>query len=122
MLRCAVEQLCFALLCPPYCRSVEYCTAWHTRVRHVGRTAQVEHPVLIHAPLEKFEDVQMPLFLTKQEKKRLRKRNRFEAEKEKQDKIRSLATRATLRLTPEPYACGRMRARTCICTRGAVPH
>lgn len=48
----------------------------------------VEHPVLIHAPLEKFEDVQMPLFLTKQEKKRLRKRNRFEAEKEKQDKIR----------------------------------
>jgi len=48
----------------------------------------VEHPVLVHAPLEKFEDVQMPLFLTKQEKKRLRKRNRFEAEKEKQDKIR----------------------------------
>ena len=71
--------------------------------------------MLIHAPLEKFEDVQMPLFLTKQEKKRLRKRNRFEAEKEKQDKIRSLATRATLR-PPKPYACGRMRARTRIRT------
>merc|ERR1719357_2512331 len=56
-------------------------------VRQDAITNLVEHPIQLK-PLEAGGNVQIPVFLTKKEQKKLRRQNRREAWKEKQDKIR----------------------------------
>ncbi|XP_065224726.1 U4/U6 small nuclear ribonucleoprotein Prp3-like [Planococcus citri] len=51
-------------------------------------THLVEHPIQMKPPSDPLKPVFMPLFLTKQEKKKLRRQNRREAWKEEQEKIR----------------------------------
>jgi U4/U6 small nuclear ribonucleoprotein PRP3 len=50
-------------------------------------TNLIEHPIQMK-PLEAITPNQVPVFLTKREMKKLRRQNRREAWKEKQDKIR----------------------------------
>ncbi|CAI8057146.1 U4/U6 small nuclear ribonucleoprotein Prp3, partial [Geodia barretti] len=52
-----------------------------------GITRLIEHPVMIKPPGELSRPVQVPIMLTKRERKKLRKQRRREAEKEKQEKI-----------------------------------
>ncbi|XP_023346110.1 U4/U6 small nuclear ribonucleoprotein Prp3 [Eurytemora carolleeae] len=47
----------------------------------------IEHPIQLQ-PLESTKSVSVPMFLTKKEQKKMRRQNRREAWKEKQDKIR----------------------------------
>ena len=47
----------------------------------------IEHPIQLK-PMESNRTVHVPMFLTKKERKKLRRQNRREAWKEKQDKIR----------------------------------
>ena len=56
-------------------------------VREDAITNLVEHPIQLK-PLEPSGPVHIPVFLTKKEQKKLRRQNRREAWKEKQDKIR----------------------------------
>jgi U4/U6 small nuclear ribonucleoprotein PRP3 len=48
----------------------------------------IEHPTQMRPPTEPSEPEYMPVFLTKKEKKKLRRQNRRETWKEKQEKIR----------------------------------
>jgi len=57
------------------------------KVRDGAITSLIEHPIQL-APLEDNETVVTPMFLTKKEQKKLRRQNRREAWKEKQDKVR----------------------------------
>ncbi|KAK0057049.1 U4/U6 small nuclear ribonucleoprotein Prp3 [Biomphalaria pfeifferi] len=58
------------------------------RLAYHGITNLVEHPTQIAPPVEVKEDVSIPVYLTKAERKKLRRQNRREAEKEIQEKIR----------------------------------
>ncbi|XP_034945371.1 uncharacterized protein Prp3 [Chelonus insularis] len=51
-------------------------------------TNLVEHPIQVKPPTESLKPVYMPVFLTKKERKKLRRQNRREAWKEEQEKIR----------------------------------
>ncbi|XP_053598579.1 U4/U6 small nuclear ribonucleoprotein Prp3 [Microplitis demolitor] len=51
-------------------------------------TNLVEHPIQMRPPTESSKPVYMPVFLTKKERKKLRRQNRREAWKEEQEKIR----------------------------------
>ncbi|KAJ8683809.1 hypothetical protein QAD02_019601 [Eretmocerus hayati] len=51
-------------------------------------TNLVEHPAQMRPPTEPLKPVYMPVFLTKKERKKLRRQNRREAWKEEQEKIR----------------------------------
>ncbi|KAK9368765.1 pre-mRNA processing factor 3-domain-containing protein [Lipomyces kononenkoae] len=51
-------------------------------------TVYVQHPIPINAPWEKNAPVVKPLYLTKKELKRIRKTDRAESHKDKQDRIR----------------------------------
>ncbi|KFM61208.1 U4/U6 small nuclear ribonucleoprotein Prp3, partial [Stegodyphus mimosarum] len=53
-----------------------------------GVTALVEHPIQMKSPCDSSQPVFIPLYLTKKERKKLRRQNRREAWKEKQEKIR----------------------------------
>ncbi|XP_012943717.1 U4/U6 small nuclear ribonucleoprotein Prp3 [Aplysia californica] len=53
-----------------------------------GVTSLVEHPIQIAAPVEVKNEAAIPVYLTKGERKKLRRQNRREAEKELQEKIR----------------------------------
>ncbi|XP_054713367.1 U4/U6 small nuclear ribonucleoprotein Prp3-like [Uloborus diversus] len=53
-----------------------------------GVTALVEHPIQMKPPSDSSQPVFIPLYLTKKERKKLRRQNRREAWKEKQEKIR----------------------------------
>ncbi|XP_055947967.1 U4/U6 small nuclear ribonucleoprotein Prp3-like [Argiope bruennichi] len=53
-----------------------------------GVTALVEHPIQMKSPCDASQQVFIPLYLTKKERKKLRRQNRREAWKEKQEKIR----------------------------------
>jgi U4/U6 small nuclear ribonucleoprotein PRP3 len=53
-----------------------------------GITHLVEHPMQMRPPGEPISEVTLPVFLTKKEQKKLRRQNRREAWKEKQEKIR----------------------------------
>ncbi|GIY63806.1 hypothetical protein CDAR_601471 [Caerostris darwini] len=53
-----------------------------------GVTALVEHPIQMKPPCDSSQPVFIPLYLTKKERKKLRRQNRREAWKEKQEKIR----------------------------------
>ena len=53
-----------------------------------GITHLIEHPMQLRPPSEPFKPIPMPVFLTKKEKKKLRRQNRRELWKEKQEKIR----------------------------------
>lgn len=55
--------------------------------RDTAITNLIEHPIQMK-PLEPNQAVHVPVFLTKKERKKLRRQNRREAWKEKQDKIR----------------------------------
>jgi len=53
-----------------------------------GITHLIEHPLQLKPPAEPSKPILLPVFLTKKEKKKLRRQNRREAWKEKQEKIR----------------------------------
>jgi len=57
------------------------------KLRDGAITSLIEHPIQLK-PLEDNRPVSVPMFLTKQEQKKLRRQNRREAWKEKQDKVR----------------------------------
>ncbi len=57
------------------------------RLRDGAITQLIEHPIQM-MPLEPNKPVHVPVFLTKKARKKLRRQNRREAWKEKQDKIR----------------------------------
>lgn len=57
------------------------------QIREGAITNLIEHPIQLQ-PLESNKPVHIPMFLTKKEMKKLRRQNRREAWKEKQDKIR----------------------------------
>ncbi|GIY21327.1 hypothetical protein CEXT_542202 [Caerostris extrusa] len=65
-----------------------------------GVTALVEHPIQMKPPCDSSQPVFIPLYLTKKERKKLRRQNRREAWKEKQEKIR-----LGLEPPPEPKVC-----------------
>ncbi|XP_071490172.1 U4/U6 small nuclear ribonucleoprotein Prp3-like [Diadema antillarum] len=56
--------------------------------KYTGITNLVEHPIQMEAPGGVIEDVEMPIFLTKKERKKLRRQKRRETLKEMQEKIR----------------------------------
>ncbi|XP_076338997.1 pre-mRNA processing factor 3 [Tachypleus tridentatus] len=53
-----------------------------------GITNFVEHPTQMKAPTDPMKPTHLPVYLTKKERKKLRRQNRREAWKEKQEKIR----------------------------------
>lgn len=53
-----------------------------------GITHLIEHPMQMKPPTEPSKPIALPVFLTKKEQKKLRRQNRREAWKEKQEKIR----------------------------------
>ena len=63
------------------------CNYENFRIRNDAVTNLIEHPIQM-MPLEPNKPVHLPVFLTKKERKKLRRQNRREAWKEKQDKIR----------------------------------
>ena len=56
--------------------------------KYDGITHLIEHPIQMKPPAEPVKPIPLPVFLTKREKKKLRRQNRREAWKEKQEKIR----------------------------------
>ncbi|RWS29002.1 U4/U6 small nuclear ribonucleoprotein Prp3-like protein [Leptotrombidium deliense] len=56
--------------------------------KYDGITHLIEHPMQMRPPAEPSKAALLPVFLTKKEKKKLRRQNRREAWKEKQEKIR----------------------------------
>ena len=56
--------------------------------KYEGITILIEHPMQMKPPFEPTKPVLLPVFLTKKERKKLRRQNRREAWKEKQEKIR----------------------------------
>jgi U4/U6 small nuclear ribonucleoprotein PRP3 len=53
-----------------------------------GITHLIEHPMQLRPPAEPTKPIPLPIFLTKKEQKKLRRQNRRETWKEKQEKIR----------------------------------
>ncbi|KAL8614954.1 hypothetical protein ACOMHN_049105 [Nucella lapillus] len=60
-----------------------------------GITQLVEHPIQLKPPADQTQTISIPVYLTKKERKKLRRQSRQEAEKELQEKIR-------LGLAPQP--------------------
>ncbi|CAG2118405.1 unnamed protein product [Medioppia subpectinata] len=56
--------------------------------KYDGITHLVEHPIQMKPPAEPTKPVLLPVFLTQRERKKLRRQNRREAWKDKQEKIR----------------------------------
>ncbi|XP_033100866.1 U4/U6 small nuclear ribonucleoprotein Prp3-like [Anneissia japonica] len=54
----------------------------------VGITHLVEHPIQLKPPGDKDAAVEVPIFLTKKERKKIRRQSRREADLEKQEKVR----------------------------------
>ena len=67
------------------------------KIREGAITNLIEHPIQLQ-PLESNKAVHIPMFLTKKEMKKMRRQNRRETWKEKQDKIRN-AHQQTFTLT-----------------------
>uniref|UniRef100_A0A5K3EX81 PRP3 domain-containing protein n=1 Tax=Mesocestoides corti TaxID=53468 RepID=A0A5K3EX81_MESCO len=65
-------------------------------------TDLIEHPIKMKAPTELHKPPEIPLLLTKKERKKLRRQNRQEAQKERQERVR-----LGLEKPPEPK-CVRM--------------
>ncbi|CAG7674038.1 unnamed protein product [Allacma fusca] len=57
-------------------------------VDEINVTNLIEHPIQLRCPTEPTDPVYLPVFLTKKEQKKLRRQNRREAWKEKQEKVR----------------------------------
>ncbi|KAL1505948.1 hypothetical protein ABEB36_005391 [Hypothenemus hampei] len=57
-------------------------------IKHDSINNLVEHPTQIRCPTDPIKPVYMPVFLTKKERKKLRRQNRREMWKEEQEKIR----------------------------------
>ncbi|XP_020801839.1 U4/U6 small nuclear ribonucleoprotein Prp3 [Drosophila serrata] len=57
-------------------------------IRQAAITNLIEHPTQMKPPNEPLKPVYLPVFLTKKERKKLRRQNRREAWKEEQEKIR----------------------------------
>ncbi|XP_076447433.1 U4/U6 small nuclear ribonucleoprotein Prp3-like [Babylonia areolata] len=66
-----------------------------------GITQLVEHPIQLKPPADQTQSISIPVYLTKKERKKLRRQSRQEAEKELQEKIR-------LGLAPQPEPKVRM--------------
>ncbi|RZF35200.1 hypothetical protein LSTR_LSTR017556, partial [Laodelphax striatellus] len=60
----------------------------HMLCKEAAITNLVEHPTQIKSAAEAAKPTYMPVFLTKKERKKLRRQNRREAWKEEQEKIR----------------------------------
>ncbi|XP_005180664.1 U4/U6 small nuclear ribonucleoprotein Prp3 isoform X2 [Musca domestica] len=58
------------------------------KIRQSAITNLIEHPTQMKPPNEPLKPVYLPVFLTKKERKKLRRQNRREAWKEEQEKIR----------------------------------
>jgi len=56
--------------------------------KYEGVTNLIEHPTQMRPPLESMKPDSLPVYLTKKERKKLRRQNRREGWKEKQEKIR----------------------------------
>ncbi|XP_022081953.1 U4/U6 small nuclear ribonucleoprotein Prp3-like [Acanthaster planci] len=56
--------------------------------KYVGITNLVEHPIQMNPPAEITKTVNMPIYLTKKERKKLRRQTRREIQKELQEKVR----------------------------------
>nr|XP_023021766.1 U4/U6 small nuclear ribonucleoprotein Prp3 [Leptinotarsa decemlineata] len=76
-----------------------YCTMVGDEIAFKESTINnlVEHPTQMRCPTDPIKPVYMPVFLTKKERKKLRRQNRREAWKEEQEKIR-----LGLEAPPEP--------------------
>lgn len=59
-----------------------------TTIKSSTITNLVEHPTQMRPPTDPLKPIYMPVFLTKKERKKLRRQNRREAWKEEQEKIR----------------------------------
>lgn len=59
-----------------------------TRDKMFGITNLVEHPIQMKPPAEPEKPPEIPVYLTKKERKKLRRQNRQEAQKDEQEKIR----------------------------------
>lgn len=68
-----------------------------TTIKSLTITNLVEHPTQIRPPTDPLKPIYMPVFLTKKERKKLRRQNRRETWKEEQEKIR-----LGLEAPPEP--------------------
>lgn len=51
-------------------------------------TDLIEHPIKLKAPTDLNKPPEIPLLLTKKERKKLRRQNRQEAQKERQERVR----------------------------------
>lgn len=71
------------------------------KVHFDGITTLVEHPTMMKPPAEPEKEIAIPVYLTKKERKKLRRQNQTEAQKELQEKIR-------LGLVPPPEPKVRM--------------
>ncbi|XP_018341920.1 PREDICTED: U4/U6 small nuclear ribonucleoprotein Prp3 [Trachymyrmex septentrionalis] len=68
-----------------------------TTIKNLTITNLVEHPTQMRPPTDPLKPIYMPVFLTKKERKKLRRQNRRETWKEEQEKIR-----LGLEAPPEP--------------------
>ncbi|KAL0130044.1 hypothetical protein PUN28_001970 [Cardiocondyla obscurior] len=59
-----------------------------TAIKNLTITNLVEHPTQMRPPTDPLKPIYMPVFLTKKERKKLRRQNRRETWKEEQEKIR----------------------------------
>ncbi|PVD36301.1 hypothetical protein C0Q70_03279 [Pomacea canaliculata] len=66
-----------------------------------GITHLVEHPIQLKPPVDPTKEINIPVYLTKKERKKLRRQNRQEAQKDLQEKIR-------IGLAPQPEPKVRM--------------
>lgn len=74
-------------------------------------TDLIEHPIKIKAPTDLAKPPEIPLLLTKKERKKLRRQNRQEAQKERQERAR-----LGLEKPPEPKVCLSFPSRYLWCT------
>lgn len=65
-----------------------YCKEEDLKESLTGITNLVEHPIQMKPPAESDKEPEIPVYLTKKERKKLRRQNRQEAQKEEQEKIR----------------------------------
>ncbi len=70
---------------------------YESPVKEDAVTNLIEHPTQLRCPTDPLDQVFMPVFLTKKERKKLRRQNRRETWKEKQERVR-------LGLDPAPAA------------------
>lgn len=61
---------------------------YDSKIKSESISNLIEHPTQMRCPTDPLENLMMPVFLTKKERKKLRRQNRREAWKEKQERVR----------------------------------